>query len=25
LKEDGVVVMTGPVGTCYAGYLPIGF
>jgi diaminopimelate epimerase len=25
LKEDGVVVMTGPVETCYAGYLPIGF
>ncbi len=23
LKEDGVVVMTGPVETCYAGYLPV--
>jgi diaminopimelate epimerase len=23
LKEDGVVVMTGPVETCYAGYLPL--
>lgn len=23
LKEDGMVVMTGPVETCYAGYLPL--
>ncbi|MFH1932728.1 MAG: diaminopimelate epimerase [Pseudomonadota bacterium] len=23
LKEDGTVVMTGPVETCYAGYLPV--
>jgi len=23
LKEDGVVVMTGPVETCYTGYLPV--
>ncbi len=23
LKEDGMVVMTGPVETCYAGYLPV--
>ena len=23
LKEDGTVVMTGPVETCYAGYLPL--
>ncbi len=23
LKEDGVVVMTGPVETCYTGHLPV--
>jgi diaminopimelate epimerase len=23
LKEKGMVVMTGPVETCYAGYLPV--
>jgi len=23
LKEDGVVAMTGPVETCFAGYLPV--
>ena len=23
LKEDGTVVMTGPVETCYAGFLPV--